>query len=120
MTYINGLRQILDLKGVDSKMHTILHSDQGTVYASKAFNELLPAYNIERSMSRAGTPTDNGTIESINGWVKAEMFNDFHITGNEDIYAEIDRYIKFFNEERPAYALDYLTPKQYRELFATY
>jgi transposase InsO family protein len=118
MTYINGLRQILDLKGPDSPLQTILHSDQGTVYASKAFNEQLSMYNIERSMSRAGTPTDNGTIEAINGWVKAELFNDFHITGAADIQAEIDRYIQFFNEERPAYALNYLTPKQYRDLYA--
>jgi len=118
MTYINGLKHILELKSVGPSMHTILHTDQGTVYASKEFNELLPLYNIERSMSRAGTPTDNGTMEAINGWVKAELFNDFHITGNADVKAEIDRYIVFFNEERPAYALDYLTPKQYRELFA--
>ncbi|MCR5376995.1 MAG: IS3 family transposase, partial [Lachnospiraceae bacterium] len=25
------------------------------------------------------------------------------------------QYIAFFNEERPAYSLNYLTPKQYRE-----
>ena len=118
MTYINGLRHILDLKSSIPDLHTVLHTDQGTVYASKDFNELLPTYNIERSMSRAGTPTDNGTMEAINGWVKAELFNDFHITGEGNIQAEIDRYITFFNEERPAYALDYLTPKQYRELFA--
>ena len=28
----------------------------------------------------------------------------------------MEAYIKFFNEERPAYSLGYLTPKQYREL----
>ncbi|WP_337624309.1 IS3 family transposase [Mitsuokella jalaludinii] len=27
----------------------------------------------------------------------------------------MDDYIVFFNEERPAYSLNYLTPKQYRE-----
>ncbi|MBR4357049.1 MAG: IS3 family transposase, partial [Butyrivibrio sp.] len=27
-------------------------------------------------------------------------------------------YIVFFNEERPAYSLNYLTPKQYREYYA--
>ena len=117
MTYINGLRHVLELKSEVPDLHTLLHTDQGTVYASKDFNELLPLYNIERSMSRAGTPTDNGTMEAINGWVKAELFNDFHVTGNENIQLEVDRYIKFFNEERPAYALNYLTPKQYRELF---
>lgn len=62
MTYINGLQSILELKGIGSPLKMILHTDQRTVYASKAFNELLPAYNIERSMSRAGTPTDNGAI----------------------------------------------------------
>lgn len=30
---------------------------------------------------------------------------------------EIDEYIKFFNEERPAYSLNYLTPKQFRETY---
>lgn len=118
MTYINGLKDILDLKSKIPELHMVLHSDQGSVYASKEYNELLPQYNIQRSMSRAGTPTDNGTMESINGWIKSELFNDFHITGSEDIQTEISRYIKFFNEERPAYALSYLTPKQYRELFA--
>ena len=62
MTYINGLQSILELKGIGSPLKMILHTDQRTVYASKAFNELLPAYNIERSMSREGTPTDNGAI----------------------------------------------------------
>ena len=28
--------------------------------------------------------------------------------------------ITFFNEQRPAYSLNYLTPKQFREQFATY
>ncbi|WP_314985310.1 IS3 family transposase [uncultured Veillonella sp.] len=31
---------------------------------------------------------------------------------------QVTEYIRFFNEERPAYALGYLTPKQYRERFA--
>lgn len=117
MTYINGLKTVLELKG-GSDLKTILHTDQGTVYASKAYNELLAGYSFERSMSRAGTPTDNGAMESINGWIKAELFNDFHLTGDADITVEVDNYIKFFNEERPAYALNYLTPKQFKELCA--
>ena len=85
--------------------------------ASKAFNDLLPMY-VTRSMSRAGTPTDNSAMESINGWIKAELFMDFHVTGERPVHDEVDEYIKFFNEERPAYALSYLTPKQYREKYS--
>ena len=115
MTYISGLEDLLELKKDHPEYKMILHSDQGAVYASKAYNELLPMY-VTRSMSRAGTPTDNAAMESINGWIKVELFMDMHITGERPVEQEIDEYIRFFNEERPAYSLNYLTPKEYREL----
>ena len=115
MTYISGLNDLIELKKQHPEYRMILHTDQGSVYASKAFNELLPMYNIARSMSRAGTPTDNAAMEAINGWIKAELFMDLHVTGTKPIPQEIDEYIVFFNEQRPAYSLGYLTPKQYRE-----
>ena len=115
MTYISGLEDLIELKKQHPEYQLILHSDQGSVYASKAFNELLPMYGITRSMSRAGTPTDNAAMEAINGWIKAELFMDLHVTGENTIEKEIDEYISFFNEQRPAYSLNYPTPKQYRE-----
>ena len=118
MTYIEGRDRLIELKKICPEIHMVLHTDQGSVYASKDFNEILPLYNITHSMSRAGTPTDNAAMESINGWVKDEMFRDLHITSNENIADEVSDYIRFYNEERPAYSLSYLTPKQYR-LFHT-
>ena len=115
MTYISGLEDLIELKQQHPEYRMILHSDQGSVYASKSFNELLPMYGITRSMSRAGTPTDNAAMEAINGWIKAELFMDLHVTGEKPVQNEIDDYILFFNEQRPAYSLNYLTPKQYRE-----
>ena len=115
MTYISGLEDLIKLKEQYPEYQTILHSDQGSVYSSKAFNELLPMYGFRRSMSRAGTPTDNAAMESINGWIKAELFMDLHVTGDKPVKEQIDDYIVFFNEQRPAYSLGYLTPKQYRE-----
>ena len=117
MTYLNGLKDLIDIKEQFPDCEMILHSDQGSVYSSKAFNELLPMYNIIRSMSRAGTPTDNAAMESINGWIKAELFMDFHIPGERSVEEETDDYIRFFNEERPAYSLNYLTPKQYKDMY---
>lgn len=74
-------------------------------------------YNIVHSISRAGTPTDNAAMEAINGWIKAELFTDFHVTCNENIEQDIEDYVRFFNEQRPAYSLNYLTPKQYKETY---
>lgn len=55
-------------------------------------------------MSRAGIPTDNVAMESINGWIKAELFMDFHVTGDKPVDQKIDDYIEFFNEQRQAYS----------------
>lgn len=119
MTYLSGLDGLIDIKKEHPGLEMVLHTDQGSVYASKSFNELLPLHHIVHSMSRAGTPTDNASMEAINGWIKAELFSDLHITSNEHIEHEIADYIVFFNEERPAYSLNYLTPKQYREYYTS-
>ena len=116
MTYISGLNDLIELKKQHPQYQMILHSDQGSVYASKNYNDLLGPCGIIHSMSRAGTPTDNAAMESINGWIKSELFTDFHLQG-ENIKDEMAAYIKFFNEERPAYSLGYLTPKQYKETY---
>lgn len=116
-TYIDGRDGLIEIKKKNPNLQMVLHTDQGSVYASKSFNELLPLYGIIHSMSRAGTPTDNGAMESINGWAKEEMLMDLHLTSNETIREDLEKYIEFFNEERPAYSLNYLTPRQYREYF---
>lgn len=75
-TYINGLKQLIEKKKECKELKAILHTNQGSVYSSKSYNELLPIYNITHSMSRADTPTDNAAMESINGWIKEEIFSD--------------------------------------------
>jgi len=71
MTFMSGLIDLIAMKSQYPEYKMVLHSDQGSVYASKNFNELLPMYNIVRSMSRAGTPTDNAAMEAINGWIQS-------------------------------------------------
>ena len=115
-TYFDGLRMVAEKKKGMDGLELILHTDQGSVYSSKSFNELLPQYRITHSMSRAGTPTDNGAMEAINGWAKVEMFVDFDVSHCQDVPSFVESYITFFNEERPSGALGYLTPKAYREL----
>ena len=116
-TYMEGLGKLLEKKKEYAGLGMILHSDQGAVYSSKSFNELLPTYDITRSMSRAGTPTDNGAMEAINGWLKDELFADFSINESEDVEESVRAYVEYFNERRPAFALGYLTPRQFTEKF---
>ena len=65
-------------------------------------------------MSRAGTPTDNPVNESLNGWIKEELFIDFDIKHCKNVPELIKKYIYYYNNERPSYALKYKTPIQYK------
>lgn len=86
----------------------MLHTDQGGVYASIAYNELINDTNIVRSMSRAGKPTDNTVNEALNGLIKEEIFVDFKLeqcNGREDFIQIIKRYVKYYNTRRPCFAI---------------
>lgn len=91
-----------------------LHTDQGSVYSSAAFFDAHKDYNIIRSMSRVGTPTDNCIIEAINGWVKAEMYAEGWHHQFDTPEEMIEEFVYYYNNYRPAYALQYKTPVQYR------
>lgn len=117
-TYHNALSNVISKKNEEYKdLKMILHSDQGSVYSSKKFNESLPLYNIIHSMSKPGAPTENGAMEAINGWIKEELFLDFNINSSLEIFRQIDEYISYFNNERPQSALNYLTPTQFKQLY---
>ena len=119
MQYIDGLNDVIGLlKG--SVEPVVLHTDQGSVYASMAYNDLIKDTNIVRSMSRAGKPTDNPVNEALNGWIKEELTMDFGIDrvwGWSNIVAKLDEYIKFYNEQRPCFTIGYETPDNYRKRY---
>ena len=117
--YIDGLKDVISLlKGRTEP--TVLHTDQGSVYASMAYNELIKDTLIVRSMSRAGKPTDNPVNEALNGWIKEELVIDFQIEtlrSREDVRDCIDKYVTFYNESRPCFAIGYDTPANYRRRY---
>lgn len=114
-SYYDGLNQVLNkIKEEQIEEPIILHTDQGSVYSSYAYNNLLNDFNIQRSMSRAGTPTDNPVNESLNGWIKEELFIDFDLKNSNDVPNLIKLYINYYNYERPCYSLNYKTPIQYK------
>ena len=117
-SYLIGMSKVIDEKNKKyTDLEMILHSDQGSVYCSKRFNESLYLYNIIHSVSKPGSPTENGAMEAINGWIKEELFIDFNINDSNNIQKSIEEYIYYFNNERPQSALNYLTPKQFKDLY---
>lgn len=121
--YIDGLLDIvtlLKLENREIKEPTILHTDQGSVFASIAYNDLIKEENIIRSMSRAGTPTDNPVNEALNGWIKEELVADFDIDScvkREDVLMILTKYKYYYNNQRPCFALGYDTPHNFYERY---
>ena len=96
----------------------LLHSDQGSVYTSKAYYQPCIEKGITRSMSRKGTPADNACIEWFHSVLKSETFSLHkwrNITG-DSITDIVKNYIIFYNETRIQQKLNDQSPVEYREL----
>ena len=108
------LKKLAGKKNEEQTPQVVLHTDQGSVYSSQAFRQAHEHYNILRSMSKVGTPTDNAIIEALNGWIKEELYLDFGLETAEDVPKLLDEYVYYFNNRRPAAALGYKSPVQYK------
>ena len=103
--------EVRDAKGV------ILHSDQGSVYTSYAFQNLAEKNDIITSMSRKGNCFDNAVIESFHSTIKSEEFytqKRVRLT-NSIVLEKIDNFMHYYNHMRPFAKLGYLSPIEYRE-----
>lgn len=114
--YLDGLEDVKEhLKGQTEPAY--LHTDQGSVYSSVAYNELIKETVIIRSMSRAGKPTDNPVNEALNGWIKEELYLDFGLDRCrtlQEVREILRQYQEYYNERRPCHAIGYDTPANYR------
>lgn len=112
-SYFRCLEDLME-KIKEQKEPVTFHTDQGSIYSSEAFFNAHKHSNIIRSMSRAGTPTDNPIIESINGWIKGKLYAEGWYNRYNTVEAMINSYIEYYNYERPAYALYYKSPIQFK------
>ena len=108
------LKKLAGKKNEEQTPQVVLYTDQGSVYSSQAIRQAHEHYNILRSMSKVGTPTDNAIIEALNGWIKEELYLDFGLETAEDVPKLLDEYVYYFNNRRPAAALGYKSPVQYK------
>lgn len=92
----------------------MVHSDQGSQYASEAFRKVLKETHCMQSMSRRGNCWDNAVAESFFGALKTEMiYRTTFETRNQAILAIFDYIEIFYNRARPHSALGYLTPLEF-------
>lgn len=89
----------------------IFHSDQGTVYGSHDYRELLQANGVLPSMSRKGNCWDNAVAESFFSNLKNEAMHDRLFASMDEGKAVVGDYIEtYYNKQRLHQTLGYQTP----------
>ena len=96
----------------------ILHIDKGNEFKNKAIDQLLNAFNIDRSLSKKGCPYDNAVAEAAFKVVKTEFAFNKIFTSFQELEYQLFDYVNWYNNHRIHGSLDYLTPIEYRRLLS--
>ena len=92
----------------------IVHSDQGSTYASGEYRRLLKENGMICSMSRKGECYDNAVAESFFGTLKTELVDDEDYRTREQAKQSLFEYIEvFYNRQRRHSYLGYVSPAEY-------
>jgi putative transposase len=98
----------------------IVHSDQGSTYASSDYQKLLQDHSLSCSMSRKGECLDNAVAESFFGTLKTELVDDEDYKTKDEARASLFHYIEtFYNRRRRHSFLDYLSPVEFEARHAS-
>jgi len=90
----------------------VLHSDLGTQYTSRIFEEYLASKGIIHSFSRKGNPYDNACIESFHSILKKEeVYNQKYYDFKVASKALFEYIESWYNRKRIHSAINYMTPQ---------
>jgi transposase InsO family protein len=93
----------------------IVHSDRGSQYCSKEFQDALRAYGMRSSMSRKADCWDNAPTESLWGSLKRARIHGNRFATRQSAQSEVMDWIAFYNATRLHSTLGYVSPMKYEK-----
>ncbi|MCP4568670.1 MAG: IS3 family transposase [FCB group bacterium] len=112
--WIVALRMALETAGIECKDKArglTLRSDNGAQPCSKKFVEFLGARGVKGQYTGYDTPDDNAYVERVIRTIKEEEVWPNSWDTFWEAHEAIEKYVKFYNDERPHSALNYQTPE---------
>ena len=99
--------------------NVIVHSDQGSTYASGDYRKLIKDEGLLCSMSRKGECHDNAVAESFFGTLKTELVDDEDYRTRAEAKQSLFNYIEvFYNRQRRHSYLGYVSPVEFERATA--
>lgn len=93
----------------------IFHTDRGNELKNQLIEEILEAFEINRSLSHKGCPYDNAVAEATFKIIKTEFVKDQTFMNLAALKLQLADYVNWFNNHRIHSSLGYLTPVAYRK-----
>jgi putative transposase len=87
-------------------------------FGAEQTRQLLLQKGFVLSMSRAGTPTDNGYAERFVGMFKLAVAERYPYHSLGAFLRAAEAWVNFYNQRRPHEGLGNLSPQQFAEQFA--
>lgn len=113
---IRGLERAIKSQlptGQDSFLNTlIIHSDRGSQFKSKLYEQTTNKYGIKRSMSAAGNSHENPVAERLNGILKNELMVKSKFQSIEEAKLHVNEAILIYNDIRPHLSCNLMTPHE--------
>jgi transposase InsO family protein len=100
----------------DGSGRPIVHSDRGAHYRWPGWLSRIHRASLISSMSRKACSPDNAACEGFFGRLKNELFypGSWQTTTIENFIAEVDAYIRCYNQDRIKMSLGSRSPMEYR------
>lgn len=114
---IDTVRVAARSRKLDTLEGLILHTDQGSVFQSRAYRHLAHELKFLPSMSRKANCWDNAVIESFFSHVKTEFPHHSDMKDLDGIEEGLKRFITYYNEHRGQKRLRYLSPTMYYQKY---
>lgn len=90
------------------------HTDQGAIYASPVYREVLERRGLRASMSRKGNAWDNAVAESFFSSLKNELVHHCRFVDQAEARGAVFAWIEgFYNRRRIHSTLDFVSPSDY-------
>ena len=112
-TTIPALEMALKTRKRKVPAGVIFHSDGGGQYYDKDFLSLTKKFRMRNSMCEYAY--QNGKAERVNGVIKNNYLRHWSISNLKNLVRAVDRAVRLYNEDKPHFCLDRMTPVAFEE-----
>lgn len=111
-------KALLKRKMYDQEQTLVIRTDNGPQFISKAFYTFCEQARIEHERIPNHTPNKNAYIESFHSILEKECYLRNCFETYEEAFAEVDRFIRYYNNERIHGSLNDWPPREYLRMVA--